>query len=124
MGMHVSINSFSLEWIFGFIWIFVWLIFSAVFSYVVASIARRKGYSFGGFFLFGIFAFVPALIVVLILPYKGRAVEVQSETSGASESTAGVNQSPSPKQCQYCASLNLPGVLKCQNCGAPLPMSN
>ncbi len=70
MNTSISISGFNLEWIFGFIWIFVWLIFSFIFSFIIASIAQRKGYSFGGFLVFGMFAFVPALIVALILPYK------------------------------------------------------
>ena len=116
---HISISGFNLEWIFGFIWIFVWLIFSVVFSFIIASIAQRKGYSFGGFFIFGVFAFVPALIVAIMLPYKTRPVQ-QATSSTDVNIVIHPPKPPSPKQCQYCASLNPPGVYKCQNCGGPL----
>jgi hypothetical protein len=107
------------NWIFGFIWIFIWLIFSIIFSFVVASIAQNKGYSFGGFFIFGVFAFIPALIVILMLPNKSLPAPSQPQT-------ADVNLIVSrpeplhPKQCQYCASLNPPDTYKCMHCGAPL----
>jgi hypothetical protein len=123
MNTQISINGFNLDtmfnWIFGFIWIFVWLIFSLVFSFIVASIAQRKGYSFGGFLIFGVFAFVPALIVALMLPTKLRQVQ-ETPIYSTSEDNATPVASPSPKQCQYCASLNPPDVYKCQCCGAPL----
>jgi len=122
MNANISINGFNLEWIFGFIWIFVWLIFSLVFSFIVASIAQRKGYSFGGFLAFGVFAFVPALIVALMLPYRSRPVQ-DEPAYNAGDRSASPATPPSPKQCQYCASLNPPDVYKCQHCGAPLLLS-
>lgn len=123
MNTQISINGFNLDtmfgWIFGFIWIFIWLIFSMVFSFIIAQIARNKGYSFGGFFVFGVFAFVPALIVVLMLPNKTLPAQ---QVASSTDVNIVVSQPvpPSPKQCQYCASLNPPDVYKCQHCGAPL----
>lgn len=120
MNTQISINGFNLDsmfgWIFGFIWIFIWLIFSMVFSFIIAQIARNKGYSFGGFFIFGVFAFVPALIVVLMLPRKTQAVQYEPATAESAQPVA----PPAPRQCQYCAGLNPPGVYKCQHCGGPL----
>jgi hypothetical protein len=116
LNTSISINGFNLEWIFGFIWIFVWLIFSIVFSFIVASIAQNKGYSFGGFFIFGVFAFVPALIVVLMLPRKTQPVQYEPAAAESAQPMA----PPAPRQCQYCAGLNPPGVYKCQHCGGPL----
>jgi len=123
MNTSISINGFNLEtmfgWIFGFIWIFIWLIFSMVFSFIIAQIARNKGYSFGGFFIFGVFAFVPALIVVLMLPNKAQPVQ-QATSSTDVNIVIHPPKPPSPKQCQYCASLNPPEALHCGHCGAPL----
>lgn len=45
-------------------------IFAVIFACVVAAIAQRKGYSYWGFWLFGFFFFLPALVVVLLIGYK------------------------------------------------------
>jgi hypothetical protein len=47
-------------------------------AFIPANIAGKKGYSVGGFFLFGLFFFLPALIVALI---------VQDRKSGVAAST-------------------------------------
>lgn len=39
-------------------------------AFIPASVARKKGYSFGGFWAFGFFLFIPAIIVALCLEDK------------------------------------------------------
>lgn len=39
-------------------------------AFIPATIARKKGYSYGGFWAFGFFLFIPALIVALVLEDK------------------------------------------------------
>jgi ABC-type amino acid transport system permease subunit len=123
MNTQISINGLNLDtmfnWIFGFIWVFIWLVFSIVFSFIVAQIARNKGYSFGGFFIFGVFAFIPALIVILLLPAKSQPAPSEPQTADVNI-VVSQPEPPRPKQCQYCASLNPPDAYKCQHCGAPL----
>lgn len=48
------------------------LIVLAMLGWLVGKIAQGKGDSFGAFWLFGVFFFVIALIVVLVLPDKGK----------------------------------------------------
>ena len=43
-------------------------------GFIPATIANSKGYSAVGFYFFGLFFFLPALIVVLVLPNKKVAV--------------------------------------------------
>ena len=39
-------------------------------AFIPANIARKKGYSYGGFYVFGLFLFIPALIVALLMEDK------------------------------------------------------
>ena len=39
-------------------------------AFIPATIARKKGYSYGGFWAFGFFLFIPALIVALVIEDK------------------------------------------------------
>ena len=47
--------------------VFIILLIVAV---IPAKIAKAKGYSFGGFYAFGVFFFLPALIVALCIKEK------------------------------------------------------
>lgn len=47
---------------------------------VPARIAKKKGYSYGGFYVFGVFLWLIALIVALVMPDKNA-----SKASGADE---------------------------------------
>lgn len=55
-------------------------IFVFVFALIPARIGERKGYSFAVFYVFGLFAFLPALITALVV--KKRLL---SENEGCSE---------------------------------------
>ena len=46
------------------------LLIVAGLAFIPANIAKKKGYSFGGFWVFGFFFFLIALIVSLCLNYK------------------------------------------------------
>ncbi|MDR0839023.1 MAG: hypothetical protein LBN99_05210 [Oscillospiraceae bacterium] len=52
--------------IFGLICFVVWLCIPII----PAKIAARKGYSKGGFWVFGFFMFIPALLVAMFIPDK------------------------------------------------------
>jgi hypothetical protein len=43
---------------------------------IPARIAKSKGYSYGGFYAFGFFLFIPALIVALIIKPKHTAEDL------------------------------------------------
>ena len=61
------------------IWIFLVILPASVgLAFIPATIARHKGYSSGGFWVFGFFLFLPALIVALCL--SNRTVNQNSQT--------------------------------------------
>lgn len=66
---------------------------------IPAAIARRKGRSFAGFWIFGIFFWLIALIVALVIP-PSRA---------------------SQKQCTECRSWIPRDATRCASCTAPQP---
>lgn len=39
-------------------------------AFIPASMARNKGYSYGGFWAFGFFLFIPAIIVAAVIEDK------------------------------------------------------
>ena len=41
-------------------------------AFIPATMARKKGYSYGGFWAFGFFLFVPAIIVAAVIEDKNR----------------------------------------------------
>jgi hypothetical protein len=49
-----------------------WLFLGAILGLIPAEIGKHKGYSWTGFWLFGVFFFLIALIVVLILPKREK----------------------------------------------------
>lgn len=50
--------------------VFVFLLIPVLTAFLPANIASKKGYSAGGFYLFGLFFFIPALIVALMIQDK------------------------------------------------------
>ncbi len=57
------------------------LLFIFVFLAIIpAKIASKKGYSFGGFYILGIFFFLIALIVALCLNDKNSQLEIMQNT--------------------------------------------
>jgi hypothetical protein len=49
---------------------FIWLLLLVGLAFIPAAIAGNKGYSLGAFYAFGLFFFVPALIVALVMQAK------------------------------------------------------
>ncbi|MBR0403791.1 MAG: SHOCT domain-containing protein [Eggerthellaceae bacterium] len=49
------------------------LILSLLLAVIPARIAKGKGYSFGGFYVFGFFFFIIALIVALVMKDKNES---------------------------------------------------
>lgn len=54
----------------------VWLLIVAALAFIPASIAKKKGYSAGGFYVFGLCFFLIALIVALVIKDKTSASSV------------------------------------------------
>jgi Na+/melibiose symporter-like transporter len=65
------------------VWIIaLWII---CFPFIVADIGKRKGYSWFGFFLFGLFFSIIGLIVALILPKREKEKSVGKIEESKSE---------------------------------------
>lgn len=71
------------EWIV----LFVLLAIPAFLALIPASIAGNKGYSKGGFWLFGLLLFLPALIVAIVISPKAGAVP---QTAAASSTPTAI----------------------------------
>lgn len=81
-------------------------------AFVIGSMAKKKGYSYAGFWFFGFFLWLPALIVALKLPNRNR--EYPPVYFGPQCPPEGA-QTPT---CPYCgAALPGDGVF-CTTCGA------
>ena len=65
------------------------LILGLLLGVVPARIAKKKGYSFAGFYLFGLFLFIPAVIVALILTDRNAA---EAPASSAADEIAKYKQ--------------------------------
>jgi len=73
-------------------------------AFIPAGMARKKGYSYGGFWVFGFFLFIPAIIVAAVAKDKTSPTQPPYEQ-------------PYP---QPPGSLQ-PGTCYCTNCGALIP---
>ncbi len=62
------------------------IVLLAIFAVVPSVIAARKGRSAIGFYLFGLLFFLPALIVVLLIPATGDSVEAMYQRQHAGTS--------------------------------------
>jgi hypothetical protein len=82
---------------------FFFFLLNAVLALIPASIAQKKGRSFAGFWVFGLFFFVIALVVALLI-------------SDASEPDAG-RTAPTRVPCPRCAELVAAGAVACRFCG-------
>ena len=101
---------------------FIWLGASVGLAFIPAVIAQKKGYSYGGFWAFGSFLFVPALIVALVIedktqprfqaPYPPYQQPPYGQPSGQQPPPYGQQ----PPYAQPSAA--------CPSCGAPITGSN
>ena len=57
----------------------VFYIFVFVFALIPARIGERKGYSFAVFYVFGLFAFLPALITALVVKKRPPSKDENSD---------------------------------------------
>ena len=55
--------------------VIIWIGIILGLAYIPANIARKKGYGFAGFYIFGIFLFLIALIVALCLSDKNKQID-------------------------------------------------
>lgn len=55
--------------------IIIWISVILGLAYIPANIARKKGYGFAGFYIFGVFLFIVALIVALCLSDKKQQLD-------------------------------------------------
>jgi predicted RNA-binding Zn-ribbon protein involved in translation (DUF1610 family) len=102
-------------------------------AFIPAKIASDKGYSFGGFYAFGFFFFLPALIVAAVLEDKKAAAEredslrndlyrLRQDINTRALGSAGADSRKEyydPK-CRQCGHLNETGTKFCIKCGAML----
>ena len=134
-----------MDYYYSGIGVLVWLIClgAAVgLAFIPASIAGKKGYSYGGFWVLGFFFFLIGLIVALCLepkpgsqayqqkypppPYSGAAPYGTSANYG--QTGAYPPPYPPPQQpqgaeevrCAQCGNANPPGSAFCSKCGARL----
>lgn len=94
-------------------------------AFIPASMAGKKGYSYGGFYVFGIFAFLIAVIVAACLEDRNmyiRRDEVKFRTSANADyipkyvPTYGIKTDGEP--CHSCGEIISKEDRFCGNCGA------
>ncbi|MGI5919253.1 MAG: zinc-ribbon domain-containing protein [Christensenellales bacterium] len=133
-----------MDYYYSGIGVLVWLIClgAAVgLAFIPATIAGKKGYSYGGFWVLGFFFFLIGLIVALCLdpkpgseayqqkyppPYPGAAPYGPSANYG--QTGAYPPPYPPPQQpqgagevrCAQCGNANPPGSAFCSKCGTKL----
>ncbi|MGB9005924.1 MAG: zinc ribbon domain-containing protein [Candidatus Aminicenantales bacterium] len=88
------------------------LIIAALLGLIPANIAKKKGYSFGLWWLFGFLFFIIALIVALVMKDK---------TKGA-PAALNVSTTPPPGmvKCPHCKENIKPGMATCPYCAEKL----
>jgi hypothetical protein len=93
-------------------------------GFIPASIANSKGYTAVGFYFFGLFFFLPALIVVLILPNKKVAVAASPLPRGPDpirHTPTMMSSAPPPgpgvvRECPFCKEAMRRDALVCPHC--------
>jgi hypothetical protein len=88
------------------------LIIAALLGLIPANIAKKKGYSFGLWWLFGFLAFIIALIVALVI--KDKTKEAPAAL------TASTAPPPGMVKCPHCNEYIKPGLATCPYCAEKL----
>lgn len=86
MVIHMTDEDFGTFWS---IFLVVFFVVSALVALIPASIAERRGQSFGGFWLFGLFFLPFALTTALLLP-PTTSTAVTSKSAAAQKKRDGV----------------------------------
>ncbi len=90
-------------------------------AFVPAGIAKKKGYSYGGFWVFGFFLFIPAIIVVAAMKERASQPVQLSYTqpfAQAPQPPASLAQPPGTCYCTHCGALMPEDSAFCPTCGA------
>lgn len=93
-------------------------------GFIPASIANSKGYSAVGFYFFGLFFFLPALIVALVLPRKTVGVPPSSLPRGPDPirpTPTMMSSAPPPgpgvvRECPFCKEAMRRDAFVCPHC--------
>jgi len=103
--------------LFSMLPLIVWIGLCVGLAFIPANIARKKGYSYGGFWALGFFFFLIGLIVALCLPDKTVPPPYQQYQQPY--------QVPNPQQntqqfgvCPNCGAGVMDGAVFCSKCGA------
>ena len=78
-----------------FIAIFISLGITIALAFIPANIAKKKGYGFGGFYVFGLFLFLIALIVALCLDDKNAQMNQMTRAINSVNNNVNQQQTPS-----------------------------
>lgn len=101
------------------LWIIVLLLLYIGLGFIPANIANKKGYSFGLYWLFGFFFFVPALMVSLLISDKNAPQQYYDNYRRKNESQTLYNSNPSEGfwRCSSCGTTNDRNAVFCKSCG-------
>lgn len=104
---------------------FLWLLFLFGLAFIPATIASNKGHNGVGFYFFGLFFFLPALIVALVIPAKdgagARVPAAPAPTPPSAErlGRAGLAPPPGPgvvRECPHCKEPMRRDASVCPHC--------
>lgn len=109
MGYYTS----SLAWI-------LWVGIAVGLAFIPATIARNKGYSYGGFWVFGFFLFLIALIVALCISDKNAQNYPPPYQQPYQQPYQPPYQQPAQAACPSCGSSVAADTAFCPKCGAKL----
>lgn len=87
-------------------------------AYVTGRIASSKGYSFWLGFIGGILAWLPTLIILLVIQPKGETAVLQNVTATRLERLGG------QKNCPLCNNVNPVNAIACLRCGMAFAASS
>lgn len=87
-------------------------------AFIPASMARNKGYSYGGFWAFGFFMLIPAIIVAAVIEDKTapRPVVIVNPQDVNNQTAGYVYEQTKP--CSACGEQVPANAVFCSSCGA------
>ncbi len=115
----------------------LYIIILIALAFIPANMAKKKGYSYGGFWVFGFFLWLPAIIVAACLsdktarqnvyyppqpyvpPYAAPAPPPYRPPVVPQAAQAAAK--PAPRTCAYCGTQSSGNSEVCSSCGAKLP---